>query len=233
LSVELDPDLDFAQNAEVYFKRAEKILRGAEKIQALLGPAEAELERWRAEAERAERWRLEVEEAQGALSDESAEGLRRFREVMIEEGVIRPKAADPAKDVAAAAQAFRRKYGKDVDCYRSPSGFEVVCGRSSVANEHVSLKLARGNFVWFHTDGRIPGSHVLIRANWDEVKDADIKFAAQLAAYFSKARGRKRAPVMYCRGHQVRKIKGTPMGQVSIAEPRHRIEVAPAAPPAA
>merc|ERR1711957_521914 len=117
--------------------------------------------------------------------------------------------------------------GKDIDCFRSPGGHEVIAGRSSKMNEYVSLQLAKNDMVWFHADGRIPGSHVLIKAPWDNVADEDIEFAAQIAAYHSKARERGIAPVMYCKGHQVRKIKGAPMGSVSIKGDKFAISVEP------
>eukprot|EP00971_Amphidinium_carterae_P147560 2924435-Amphidinium_carterae.1 len=40
--------------------------------------------------------------------------------------------------------------------------------------------------VWFHVDGGTAGSHVLINEAEGLVKDADLKFAAQIAAYHSK-----------------------------------------------
>merc|ERR1719313_1227147 len=80
--------------------------------------------------------------------------------------------------------------------------------------------------MWFHTDGKIPGSHVLIRAPWDEVADEDVQFAA----YHSKAKLQRHVPVMYCKGHQVRKIKGTPQGMVTTTGNTFQIIVDPSLP---
>mmetsp|Transcript_2020 Transcript_2020/g.5849 ORF Transcript_2020/g.5849 Transcript_2020/m.5849 type:complete len:176 (-) Transcript_2020:232-759(-) len=137
----------------------------------------------------------------------------------------------------AGVEACRRKYGRGIDCYVSPGGFEVLCGRTAATHEVVSLEIAMDNddFVWLHAGGGIPGSHVLILADWGEVSRADIIFAAKLAAHFSqfaKVGGgkKKKAPVEYCRASQVQKKKGTPKGQVFLMGAVQSINVEPGLP---
>lgn len=231
MRVELDPDKDFQENAKLCFKQARKITRGTEKLTPLIQESEESQRRWQAEAAKAAAWKQELA-AGDALSAESNDGLQQLYEAMIEENIIKrpPPPAPPADPEEEARVAFKRKYGKDIDCFRSPGGHEVVVGRSSKTNEYVSLKLAKGDMVWFHTDDRIPGSHVLIRASWDTVAEEDIEFAAKIAAHHSKAKDSLLAPVMYCQGHQVRKMKGAPLGAVSITGNAKQILVKPGLP---
>eukprot|EP00929_Paragymnodinium_shiwhaense_P008324 TRINITY_DN112273_c0_g1_i1.p1 TRINITY_DN112273_c0_g1~~TRINITY_DN112273_c0_g1_i1.p1 ORF type:complete len:494 (-),score=123.10 TRINITY_DN112273_c0_g1_i1:55-1536(-) len=225
----IDADKDLQENAKLFFKKARKLLRAAEKVTPMVEAGEAKLERWEKEVAAVQDWRKGLE---SGSPDASAEVMRLYND-LIEEGVLRkpeppPPPPDPEEE---ARRAFKRKYGKDVECYRSPvGGHEVVVGRSSKMNEYVSLKLAKGDMVWFHTDRRIPGSHVLIRAPWDEVADEDIEFAAKIAAYHSKAKNDYNVPVMYCRGHQVRKMKGSPQGMVTINGNSFQILVEPGLP---
>lgn len=231
VAVSLDPEKDFQENAKQCFKKARKITRALETIAPLLEETEAAIGRWTAEAEAAAAWESELAQS-GALDPVSEEGIEKLYKAMLDEGVMKPppppeRPPDPEEE---RRLAFKKKYGKDIDCFLSPGGHEVVAGRSSKMNEHVSLKLAKGDMVWFHTDGRIPGSHVLIRAPWDEVDDEDIEFAAGIAAYHSKAKHQRHVPVMYCKGHQVRKIKNTPQGMVTTTGNTFQIIVDPSLP---
>jgi len=130
----------------------------------------------------------------------------------------------------SCAEVWRSRYGVGVDCQYSPSGFEVVFGRTSIANERVSLEIGEedGDYVWFHTDDGIPGAHVVVRAHYSVVTDADILFAAQIAVMFSQVwevGKHRKAPVMYCRTRQINKAKGYGPGEVYILGDIHTLEV--------
>jgi len=62
----------------------------------------------------------------------------------------------------------------------------------------------------------VPGSHVVVRnpEKLDALPAAVIREAAALAAYHSKARGRRRVTVHLCRVADVRKEPGAPAGEV-------------------
>merc|ERR1712070_744830 len=113
------------------------------------------------------------------------------------------------------AARLRRKYGKEVDCFLSPSGHEVVVGRSASANERVSFELTLPNGFWFHADSGVAGSHVAILCPASEVHALeDVEFAAAICAWHSKARNTTNAAVCYCCGGQL--TKGGKLGQVMI-----------------
>lgn len=233
MRVELDPKKDFHANAKLCFKQAGKILRGIEKVGPLVAEKKEQLELWQNRATAATDWQAELSKG-GSLSIEAQTSVAEFREELMDLGLIRrpPQEAphDPEKEAELKAFRFKKKYGKDIDCFRSPSGFEVIAGRSSDKNEHVSLKLAKGDMMWFHTDNGIPGSHVLIKAAWDEIEDEDIEFAASIAAYHSKGKESFHVPVMYCRGGEVKKMPGSKKGSVYTTGKKYQITVQPKLP---
>eukprot|EP00927_Polykrikos_kofoidii_P041465 TRINITY_DN35355_c0_g1_i1.p1 TRINITY_DN35355_c0_g1~~TRINITY_DN35355_c0_g1_i1.p1 ORF type:complete len:407 (+),score=80.14 TRINITY_DN35355_c0_g1_i1:289-1509(+) len=228
--VELDPKKNFQDNAKVCFKKSKKILRALENVKPLLDEAEADLERWKRKVARAAAWREAAVSQQ--LDSEAMDGVLRVYRELVNDGVLKkqPPLSVETDSKQDSRRAFRRKHGKNIDCFRSPGGHEVVAGRSSKMNEHVSLKLAKSDQIWFHT-ADVPGSHVLLRARWGAASDEDIKFAASIAAHYSKAKGMQHVDVMYCKGSQVKKIKGTPTGMVSISGSSQHIIVEPALPP--
>lgn len=97
--------------------------------------------------------------------------------------------------------------------YRSPGGLEVWVGRNARENEAL-LRLARPDDLWFHAQG-LPGSHVILRTGGKPTPLPDLLFAARLAAYHSRARGEKNAPVDYTRRKHVRRVRKAPAGTVT------------------
>jgi len=96
-------------------------------------------------------------------------------------------------------------------------GFEVLVGRAARDNDYLTFRVADKRDHWLHVGGGTPGSHVVIR-NPDAVdipRDV-LEKAAQLAAWYSKARGAPRVEVHACRVSSVTKPKGSPPGQVQI-----------------
>ena len=70
--------------------------------------------------------------------------------------------------------------------YQASDGTMILVGKNNLQNEQVSFKLSRKGDLWFHAKD-IPGSHVIITGN-PTPSDETITEAAELAAYFSKAR---------------------------------------------
>mmetsp|Transcript_102792 Transcript_102792/g.261146 ORF Transcript_102792/g.261146 Transcript_102792/m.261146 type:complete len:431 (+) Transcript_102792:55-1347(+) len=225
------PENTLEENIKYCFKMATKIQRGVDGIPNLLKQTEQDVVRWRAEAEKAAAWREEFVSS-GALTEESSAGVLLMHAALLDEGIVKPPKGPAAQEdpKAVAARAFKSKYGKDIDCFRSPGGFEVIAGRSSKMNEYVSLKLAKGDMPWFHTDNGVPGSHVIIKGSWDQVPEADFEFAAKIAAYHSKSKELRHVPVMYCHGGNVKKQKGTKTGTVYNTGDKFQIMVDPELP---
>lgn len=98
--------------------------------------------------------------------------------------------------------------------YTSPGGFEVLVGRNNKENTALTHRIGRSTDFWFHVQG-FPGSHVLVRSGGKDLQLPDILFAAQLAAYHSKARQSGNVAVDYTRIKQVWRPKGESGGKVN------------------
>ncbi len=61
----------------------------------------------------------------------------------------------------------------------------------------------------------MPGSHVLVRSDADELSEATIRSAAQLASYFSKGRLSSSVPIDYTRVRHVKKVPAAHLGFVT------------------
>ncbi|PZA07845.1 MULTISPECIES: NFACT family protein [unclassified Meiothermus] len=96
--------------------------------------------------------------------------------------------------------------------FQSPSGFTVWVGRSSKENEFLT-RTAHSQDLWFHVQG-LPGSHVILRTAGQNAPLPDLLFAAQLAAFYSKAKGDKNVPVDYTAKKNVWRPRKAAAGQV-------------------
>lgn len=92
--------------------------------------------------------------------------------------------------------------------------FTVLVGRSAKENEEI-LRRASPNDLWLHARG-VPGAHVLIKNGGRAVPEEVLLRAAQLAAWFSKARGARKVEVSYTEARYLRKPKGSPAGMVTL-----------------
>ena len=115
--------------------------------------------------------------------------------------------------------------------YRSVeiNGFEVLIGRGARENDELTLKVASQRDLWLHVAGGTPGSHVVIRVGPEgesAVPKEVVHKAAQLAAWYSKARGAGRVEVHVCSVSDVRKPHGAKPGLVQLKKFR-RVRVTP------
>jgi predicted ribosome quality control (RQC) complex YloA/Tae2 family protein len=97
-------------------------------------------------------------------------------------------------------------------------GFEVWVGKNSEANDLLSFKYTGQNDLWFHVRGT-SGSHTILKLpeEFDEVIPKEyIKSAAEICAFYSKAKNAKNVPVAYTEGKNVSKYKGAKSGSVVI-----------------
>ncbi|MBT3604606.1 MAG: fibronectin-binding domain-containing protein [Candidatus Latescibacteria bacterium] len=100
--------------------------------------------------------------------------------------------------------------------YRTRDGWLVLVGRNNQENDKLTKGSARED-IFFHVHG-CPGSHVILKQEGRAEKPPKntMKEAASLAAYWSKARNSKLAPVSYTEIRYVNKPKGAPAGLVTI-----------------
>ena len=99
---------------------------------------------------------------------------------------------------------------------RSQHGLVIQVGRNHRQNEWISLRQARSGDLWFHAQ-ECPGSHVVLKASEAAASEADLQLAADLAAWFSRAKGNRHVPVVMTGVEHLQRIPGTAPGTV-----RHR-----------
>lgn len=139
-------------------------------------------------------------------------------------------------DARAAAQGSekrtRRKGGDTFGRrFRSTDGYEIVVGRNDRDNDTLTFRLAKPNDIWLHA-ADYPGSHAIIR---NPARDAPphrtITEAAEVAAFYSQAKGEGKAAVHYTQKKFVSKPPRSKPGLVRLSsfktivvEPRCNIE---------
>ena len=93
-------------------------------------------------------------------------------------------------------------------------GFQIFVGRNNKENEEISFSKGQPNDIWMHIKD-IPGSHVLIVRNNQELPEDVLIYAANLACEYSKAKKGDKVTVDYCERKFVKKIKNSKPGNVT------------------
>jgi len=99
--------------------------------------------------------------------------------------------------------------------YISKDGWEIYVGRNNLQNDFLTFKLASGNDTWLHAKN-IHGSHIIIRnkGSKQSLPLGTLIQAANLAAYFSKAKKDNKVLVDYTFKKYVKKPKNAKPGMV-------------------
>ena len=90
----------------------------------------------------------------------------------------------------------------------------VTFGKNNIQNETLTFHYAKNNYTWFHAQ-KFHGAHLCVDTN--EPDEDTIRFCANLAAYYSNGRYSSSVPVDYCLVKDIKKIKGSKAGLVSIS----------------
>ena len=93
-------------------------------------------------------------------------------------------------------------------------GFQIFVGRNNKENEEISFSKGQPNDIWMHIKD-IPGSHVLILRNNQELPEDVLIHAANLACEYSKAKKGDKVTVDYCERKFIKKIKNSKPGNVT------------------
>ena len=103
--------------------------------------------------------------------------------------------------------------------FLSPDGFVILVGRTASDNDVLTFKLASPRDFWLHVAGD-SGSHVVVRNpdNVTKLPRETARYAASLAAGYSKASGGGQVAVHMVRRSEVRKPRGMPAGKVTIGK---------------
>lgn len=109
------------------------------------------------------------------LSQASLAEIDDLREELIETGYLKRRHRDKTSK-RKAPERYLATDGQTI----------LLVGKNNLQNDELSFKIAKKGDLWFHAKD-IPGSHVLITGNLDPSDEVKTD-AAELAAYFSKAR---------------------------------------------
>ncbi len=92
------------------------------------------------------------------------------------------------------------------------NGFIIYIGKNNRQNDEL-VRNASDEDIWLHAH-EIPGAHVIIKTQGKEVDEDTLKYAASLAAGYSKGKDSGNVPVDYTLIKYVRKPKGLKPGMV-------------------
>jgi len=108
------------------------------------------------------------------------------------------------------------KISTNYDQYFSPSGYEIIVGKSSRSNDFITRKKARKGDIWFHAK-EAPGAHVLLMCRESkEISDLDIRHCARIAARNSKLKDAGKVEIMFTDAVNVTKPRESFPGMVSV-----------------
>ncbi|AND79577.1 Rqc2 family fibronectin-binding protein [Streptococcus pantholopis] len=188
IRIALNKALSPSQNAQRYFKKYQKLKEAVKHLKGVIQQTKDTI--------------TYLESVETALNQASLNDIADIETELAQTGFIKKR--------RAAKQQKRKK----PEQYLASDGQTVIMvGRNNLQNDELTFKIAKKGELWFHAKD-IPGSHVLIKNNLqpsDQVKTD----AAELAAYFSKARLSNLVPVDMIEAKKLKKPAGSRPGFVT------------------
>ena len=189
ITIPLDTQLTPLENAQKYFDRYNKLKRTYEALTELIKETREEMEH--------------LESISTSLDIAvSEEDLTQIKQELTQFGYIKKKQSGKKEKIKS--KPFH---------YLSSDGFHIYIGKNNFQNEELTFKFASGNDWWFHAKG-IPGSHVVVKTNGEELPDRAFEEAGRLAAYYSKGRQNDKVEIDYLEKKNVKKPNGSKPGFV-------------------
>lgn len=187
LSVQLSP----SENAQKYFKKYNKGKRAKEFLQEQIAITEEEI------------YYLESQIDNVGKCTEVGE-FSEIKEELIENGYLKPQNSKKKK---------KKEIALSEPLHYTYEGVDIYVGKNNKQNEFLTMKFAAKSDTWLHVKD-IPGSHTIIKKDYDKVDDNLLFTAAMLAAYYSKGKNSSNIPVDYTSVKYVKKPKGAKTGMV-------------------
>ncbi len=189
ITIPLDPQKTAMENAKKYFDKYNKQKRTFEALSELIQETKDEI--------------TYLESVSNALDIAlSEDDLIQIKEELTQAGFIRRKYTKKKEKIVS--KPFH---------YISSDGYHMYVGKNNLQNEELTFHFAVGNDWWFHAKG-VPGSHVIVKTNGDELPDRTFEEAGRLAAYYSKNRGAEKVEIDYVEKKHVKKPNGSKPGFV-------------------
>lgn len=200
ITIPLNPQKSPSDNAQNYFSRYQKAKNAIKIVHEQIEKADDEI--------------VYLEQLLQQLESASTKDVEEIREELEEEGYLRVRKQTKKK---------KANVKPVLDHYTSSDGTQILVGKNNKQNDFLTNKVAGRDEIWLHTKD-IPGSHVVIKNH--NPSEQTIKEAANIAAYFSKARESSSVPVDFTEVKQVKKPKGAKPGFV-IYEGQQTVYVTP------
>lgn len=187
--IPLDPQLGALENARKYFERYNKLKRTSQALSGLVIETADEIKH--------------LDSILTSLDIASTEDdLMQIKDELIASGYIK-KHGDKKKRSAKSKPLH----------YVSSDGYDIYVGKNNYQNDELTFQLAAGDDWWFHAK-KMPGSHVVVKANGQELPDRTFEEAGKLAAYYSSGKGAGKVEVDYVQKKHVKKPNGSAPGFV-------------------
>jgi predicted ribosome quality control (RQC) complex YloA/Tae2 family protein len=200
VTIPLNSQKSPSENAQHYFSRYQKAKNAIKIVIEQIKKAEEEI--------------IYLEQLMQQLESASTKDVEEIREELEEEGYLKVRKQSKKK---------KTNVKPSLENYTSSDGTHILVGKNNKQNDYLTNKAASKDDIWLHTKD-IPGSHVVIKSS--DPSDQTIKEAANIAAYFSKARESSSVPVDFTVVRQVKKPKGAKPGFV-IYEGQQTVYVTP------
>lgn len=191
ITIPLDPKLNnLSLNSQKYYKRYNKLKSAEDELLKLIESTASDIEYL-------ENILFSIEACQ------TTDDLDQIYEELSQEGFIKKYKAPKGSN----------KVKNDNLIYISSYGHEILVGKNNIQNDLITFKHAKKDDYWFHAKG-IPGSHVVIKTNGDELEDIEYMEAARLAAFYSKGKNNSLVEVDYTKRQNIRKPANAKLGFV-------------------
>ena len=187
--INLDTKLTLIQNMQAYYKKYDKLKRSVDMLNIQIKRCAKDKD-----------YASTIETAIESCTTNS--DLEDIKQEMIKAGFLPPE--NKKKASVAPSKPFK---------FLLPNGMNLYVGKNNYQNDKLTFKTAHSDDIWLHTKD-IPGSHLIIDTKGDEVDEDTIFLAAQIAGYFSKARGSSKIPVDYVECRFIKKPSGAKPGYV-------------------
>lgn len=190
ITIPLDPKLNLTQNSQKFFKRYNKLKKAEEELQKFIETSLSEIQYLENIL-----YSIEACETTDDLDDIYSE--------LIAEGFMKKKGK-----IKKA-----KEYKTEFTTYVSSMGHEIIVGKNNLQNDMLTFKIGKKEDYWFHAKD-MPGSHVIIRTNGDDLDDSEYVEAAKVAAFYSKGKNSGFVEVDYTKKSNVKKPAGAKPGFV-------------------
>ncbi len=188
LDIELDVALTPSQNAQRYFKKYQKLKEAVKHLTNLIEETKATI--------------VYLESVDTMLGQASLAEIDEIREELIETGYLKRRHREKIHK-RQKPERYLATDGKTI----------ILVGKNNLQNDELTFKMAKKGELWFHAKD-IPGSHVVITDNLDPSDEVKTD-AAELAAYFSKARHSNLVQVDMIEAKKLHKPTGAKPGFVT------------------